>query len=64
MLRVFQQPKSRLLKNLDNFSENCDDGGQNLLNLKAPNPPATLAKGEKGKSERQKTLIKEKNENI
>ena len=28
-------------------------GGQNLLNLKAPNPPAPLAKGE----QRQKRII-------
>ena len=43
------------------FLKIARNGGQNLLNLKAPNPPAPLAKGEKGKSERQKTLIKEKN---
>ena len=42
------------------FLKIARNGGQNLLNLKAPNPPAPLAKGEKGKNERQKTLIKEK----
>ena len=51
MLRKIRQQKT-LSNFVDNFSENCDAGGQNLLNLKAPNPPAPLAKGEKGKSER------------
>ena len=47
MLRKIRQPKSRISNFIDNFSENCDGGGQNLLNLKAPNPPpAPLAKGE------------------
>ena len=38
--------KKTLSNFVDNFSENCDDGGQNLLNLKAPNPPTPFAKGE------------------
>ena len=46
MLRKIRQPKSRISNFIDNFSENCDGGGQNLLNLKAPNPPPSpLSKG-------------------
>ncbi|MHB1663938.1 MAG: hypothetical protein ACYCT7_01565 [bacterium] len=34
------------------FLKIATDGGQNLLNLKASNPPAPLSKGSKGKGER------------
>jgi hypothetical protein len=52
MLRKIRQQKT-LSNFVDNFSENCDGGGQNLLNLKAPNPPSPLSKG--GERQKRKT---------